>query len=224
MPASRAATAICSAPLEWPSRPGLATRNFGGPPGIALHPLGDGAEPAGRRAAAPPTPVGRPVLAEHLAHHGAPLAGRAAGPGQGDRRRHDVLVRTRRPAAARRARRATAASSRAARQAATSAIVSASTAGSTRRIAPSPPSGDGSVSVNRLTPTTTCSPDSMRRVRSAIDATSRRLQRLDGVERAAHRQHVVELGLRRLDAARRCGVSTTCEPSKRSSYSSRSLS
>src|SRR5437868_5186875 len=28
MPASRARTAICSAPLEWPSRPGLPTRNF----------------------------------------------------------------------------------------------------------------------------------------------------------------------------------------------------
>src|SRR5665647_2863245 len=27
MPASRARTAICSAPLEWPSRPGLPTRN-----------------------------------------------------------------------------------------------------------------------------------------------------------------------------------------------------
>src|ERR1051326_2833913 len=28
MPASRARTAICSAPLEWPSSPGLPTRNF----------------------------------------------------------------------------------------------------------------------------------------------------------------------------------------------------
>ena len=32
MPASRAATAICSAPFEWPSRPGLATSSRGGPP------------------------------------------------------------------------------------------------------------------------------------------------------------------------------------------------
>src|ERR1700722_10487316 len=31
-PASRAATAICSAPLECPSSPGLATRRRGGPP------------------------------------------------------------------------------------------------------------------------------------------------------------------------------------------------
>ena len=44
---------------------------------------------------------------------------------------------------------------------------------------PSPPSGDGSVSVNRLTPTTTWSPDSMRRVRSAIDATSRAFSVVD---------------------------------------------
>ena len=36
MPASRAATAICSAPLEWPSRPGLPTRSLGGPPWAAM--------------------------------------------------------------------------------------------------------------------------------------------------------------------------------------------
>src|SRR5436853_183011 len=32
MPPSSAATAICSAPLEWPSRPGLATSGRGGHP------------------------------------------------------------------------------------------------------------------------------------------------------------------------------------------------
>ena len=60
MPASRAATAICSAPLEWPSRPGLATRSRGGPPAMRLHPLGHGV--AARRSGGPrrprPTPVG----------------------------------------------------------------------------------------------------------------------------------------------------------------------
>ena len=90
----------------------------------------------------------------------------------------------------------TAASSRAARQRSTSAIASASTVESTRRIAPWPPSGDGSVSVKRLTPTTICSPEPMRRVRSAIDATSRDFERVDCGEGAAHGEHLVQLGLR----------------------------
>ena len=129
MPASRAATAICSAPFEWPSSPGLATSSRGGPPAIAFDPLGhgsqhrrragmaDGGADAGRRA----------VLAEHLAQTSGPLAGGAAGVGQRDRGRHDVRRSTRRPGAARRARASTASASRLDRQACTSAISSAST-------------------------------------------------------------------------------------------------
>ena len=36
MPQSRARKAICSAPFEWPSRPGLPTRNFSRRPSRAL--------------------------------------------------------------------------------------------------------------------------------------------------------------------------------------------
>ena len=59
---------------------------------------------------------------------------------------------------------------------------------------PSPPSGDGSVSVKRLTPTTTCSPDSMQPGPLGHRRHEPRLQRLDSVERTAHREDLVELG------------------------------
>ena len=58
MPESRAATAICSAPLECPSRPGFATKNFGGPPGMVRTYSATSASWAVRRPAAAPTPVG----------------------------------------------------------------------------------------------------------------------------------------------------------------------
>ena len=91
MPASRAATAICSAPLEWPSRPGLATSSLGGPPAIALTRSTTSAKPATRTDGTGDAGRGA-ELAEHLAHRRAPLAGRAAGLGQGDRRRHHVVA------------------------------------------------------------------------------------------------------------------------------------
>ena len=91
MPESRAATAICSAPLEWPSRPGLATRNFGGPPAIDLTNSTTSPSPADEPHRA--RHAGRRTeLAEHLAHQLAPLAGGAAGLGQRDRRRHHVVA------------------------------------------------------------------------------------------------------------------------------------
>ncbi len=74
--------------------------------------------------------------------------------------------------------RVTAAPSRPDRHRSTSAIWSASTRWSTLRmfsISPSPVSGEGAVSVKRLTPTTGCSPDSMRRIRSTWLRTRRRL-------------------------------------------------
>jgi len=54
-------------------------------------------------------------------------------------------------------------------------VMAASTVGSTRRMLSLPPSGDVAVSVKALTPMTVCSPLSIRRVRSAIEATRRRL-------------------------------------------------
>ena len=63
--------------------------------------------------------------------------------------------------------------SRAARHAFSLAMTSASSLGSTVSIELSPAdSGEGSVSVQRLTPTTVMSPVSMRRARSALEATS----------------------------------------------------
>ena len=96
-PTSRARTAICSAPLEWPSRPGLPTRIFSRRPerlGDALDLLAQR-----RRGRRPPAPAGgladagrRAVRAEDVAQRLRPLAGRHARAGGGDRRGHDVLV------------------------------------------------------------------------------------------------------------------------------------
>ena len=89
MPASRAATAICSAPFECPSRPGLATSSRGGPPGIARTLAATPASPDDPAATAE-TPVGARYSPKHFAHQRPPLAGGAAGAGEGDRGRHHV--------------------------------------------------------------------------------------------------------------------------------------
>ena len=87
-------------------------------------PVADAAAHAGRG----------PVLAEDLAQGARPFAGRAAGMGQGDGGRHDVVGPLGRPPQRRRGPAATAAASRSARHASTSARSSDSTAGSTRRM------------------------------------------------------------------------------------------
>ena len=58
----------------------------------------------------------------------------------------------------------------------------------------SPSSGDGSISVNAFTPTTTCSPDSMRRVRSDSDRTSRPLISSMASNAPPSDEHILELG------------------------------
>ena len=62
MPASRARTAICSAPLEWPSRPGLPTRILTRRPSASLtcstRSRSAASESSAAAAAASPTPVG----------------------------------------------------------------------------------------------------------------------------------------------------------------------
>src|ERR1700722_702489 len=93
-PASRAATAICSAPLEWPSRPGLATSRRGGPPVLAARGRGGaviGGHSSPRR---PPTAAsgGGAEFTEALTQRAGPLPCRAAGMGQGDGGLHDVAV------------------------------------------------------------------------------------------------------------------------------------
>ncbi len=84
MPASRARTAICSAPFEWPSRPGLPTRILIRRPSASdtrstlsrssASASSSGAAAASRHAG------GRAVLAEHVAQRARPLAGGGARP------------------------------------------------------------------------------------------------------------------------------------------------
>ena len=96
MPTSRARTAICSAPFECPSRPGLPTRIRIGWPICSETSSTRSRTPASRSPLTepprrpPPTPVGRAVVAEDLAQDAGPLAGGGAGLGGLDRRRHDV--------------------------------------------------------------------------------------------------------------------------------------
>ncbi len=119
MPQSRARTAICSAPLEWPSRPGLPTRNFRRRPSgseTRLHRRADLLE--ARRAssaAASATPGGGAVFAEYLAQNPAPFAGGHAGLRAGDGGRHDVAAVLRRGLRGRQGRRPPALASRASR-------------------------------------------------------------------------------------------------------------
>ncbi len=156
-----------------------------------------------RRPAAAETPVGAwnsPKTSRRASDHSpvVPPAWARAIVG-----RHDVLGRRRRPAQVvecplHRGRRRGAAAT-----ACTSATISASTAGSTRRIDSAVSSGETSVSVNRLTPTTTCSPDSMRRVRSARDRTSRPFSSSIASNAPPSRQHLVQLRRGRGDEVRR---------------------
>ncbi len=117
--------------------------------------------------------------------------------------------------------RRTAAESRAARHRSTSSTISASTAGSTLTIDSAPPSGDAAVSVKRLTPTTTCCPDSMRRVRSAIDRTNRPLSS-STASKAPPRESTSSSSVAASSRSSAVRASTTWLPSKMSSYSSRS--
>ena len=87
MPASRARAAICSAPLEWPSRPGLPIRNFSrrpsfletrstsarmsSSPSASLRmavptPVGARYSPKAERSAKPHSPVVTPALAQAI--------------------------------------------------------------------------------------------------------------------------------------------------------------
>ena len=93
MPASRARTAICSAPLEWPSRPGLPTRKVRRRPSLRdtrSTSAADVVEPVDVVAHGTADPGRRAVFAERLAQRPAPFAGGDAGLGAGDRGRHDV--------------------------------------------------------------------------------------------------------------------------------------
>ena len=199
MPASRAATAICSAPLRVAVEAGLGDEELRGTALDRLHErrprrparpsrrptaaddAGRGAELAELARAAPPTtrPSCPPAFASAIDGPMMFVPSAAAGGG----RRARPRPRRRRGCAATRS---------------TSAIISASTAGSTVRMFSLPPSGesvalgeavhadDGQVA--RLDPPR---PLGHRAHEPA-------LQLVDGRERAAEREHLVELGRRRV--------------------------
>ena len=161
MPASRARTAICSAPLEWPSSPGLPTRILTRRPSPSdtrsTRSRSAASESSEGAAAASPTPVGARYSPNTVAQGRRPLARGRSRPRGGQRRRHDVLVGARPPNGEhpRRPRRRPGRAP--ARQAGEGLDrASAPRLGSTRRIPPSSPScsGEGSASVNTFLPTT----------------------------------------------------------------------
>ena len=95
MPTSVARTAICSAPLECPSSPGLPTTK------VSVRPSRPETSSTLRRTSSSlAVSIGvlgvdagrRTILAEHLAQDLAPFAGGDAGFGRRDRRRHDIAA------------------------------------------------------------------------------------------------------------------------------------
>jgi hypothetical protein len=130
------------------------------PPGTADTPVGARNSPNTSRSTPAHSPVVTPALA-HVIEASMRLASVCV---------ESFRAASRRPSSAA----STAAVSRSARHAWIASTAAASTAGSTVSIAaaPSACSGLGSVVANRFTPTTTTSPDSIRRRRSASDATS----------------------------------------------------
>ena len=86
-----------------------------------------------------------------------------------------------------------------------------------------PLSGESVDSVNRFTPTTVCSPVSIRRVRSAMEDTKRPFNE----STASNAPPISTISLISCHAASRSSAvraSMTCEPVKMSSYSSKSVS
>ena len=119
--------------------------------------------------------------------------------------------------------RSTSACDRDDRQEATSSIISISTRGSTFKKLPSPPSGDCAVSWNALTPTTVNSPASIWRTRSVLLATSRFFNSPMAANAPPNSiTSANSASASRINSAVRPSI--TCEPSKMSSCSSKSVS
>ncbi len=130
------------------------------------------------------------------------------------------------PSAARRSwssERLTASLSRSERQACTSATSWSWTAGSTSRMWPAPPSGDSADSWKAFTPTTVCSPDSMRRMRSVLDATRRPFSS-SMAAKAPPMASTSSSSAWAASTSSAVRASTTWLPSRMSSYSNRSVS
>ena len=228
MPQSRARTAICSAPLEWPSRPGLPTSSLMRRPSRAdtrsTSPRTSSRSASSRAAMARDTPVGARYSPNTRAQRRAPLAGGDAGLGARDRRLHDVAAFL--GGALQLGQRLLDGLGVARRAPGRKALdllvldrrvdgLDGAFAGGERR---------GSVSVQRLTPTTICSPASI--LRSAV-----------GVALDQRALHVCRWPRRRRPCASMRASSSfaaafssstlrriAVEPSKMSGYSSRSVS
>ena len=111
--------------------------------------------------------------------------------------------------------------SREVRHAFTSAIISASTAGSTIMMLSVPPNGLSADSTYEFTPTTVCSPFSIRRVRAAIERTRRPLSSSTALNAPPSDKTSCSSSHASLHSSF-VRPSMTVEPSKMSSYSRRS--
>ena len=211
-PASRARTAICSAPLQCPSRPGLPTRNRSRPPSsspVAATRVAHRREL--RAASGDPDRAGHPgrsaVLAEHLAQRSGPLPRGHAGAGAArvaGIRLASVLAavaQRRRAPPRRRPRRARPARPRAADARRLGLRVD----GLDRRVEVGGQRRAARSRSNSLTPTTTCSPGLDPRPARGMRGDQRLLHvaGLDRRDRAAHRLDPVDLGCARPRPARR---------------------
>ena len=232
MPASRARTRDLLGAVGVAVETGLADEELEPAPERLADPLDLVVELgeilARRRRVASPTPVGARYSPNTLAQRLRPLAGRDAGAGGGDRRRHDVLSgSSRRPRRAHASAASTAAWSRSARQRSSGGAALAPRPrgrrrGSRRRRRRS--AARARSSSKRFIPTTVCSPDSIRRQRSRWDSTSARLHVVDGLDGAAELRRRAPSPSRAPATSSATRPSITCEPSKMSAYSSRSVS
>ena len=234
MPASRAATAICSAPLEWPSRPGLPTRIRIGPPELTGGGTARARAPAPSRRPAPRRPPPTPVGARYSPNtsRSAPAHSPTVPPALGERDGggRQVLV-------GRGDRRARASSARA-----TASVVALAraTARGARSARARPPGRARGCATRRprsrherrrrgLGEAVHADDRGCRPTRSGAPA--RRCSARAGrfiasimANGAAAVEHPLRARPRPPRRARRSCASTTCEPANRSSYSSRSVS
>ena len=178
MPTSRAFTAICSAPLLWPSRPGLPTRILSGRPSFAVRAATFPRTFSVASLAFSETLTVTPVGARYSPKisRSAPVHSPVVTPAWAARMDGGITLPPAATTSFRCARAALAsASSRRALKTSRRSICSRSAASSTLRIEelPAAVSGDSSVSLKSFTPTTVSSPDSMAWTRAVWDSTRR---------------------------------------------------
>ena len=224
MPTSRARTAICSAPLLWPSRPGLPTRIFSGRPSCSasartrLRTFAVASLAASLTRAT--TPVGArysPKTARSASAHSPVVTPACA---RADRGRHHVGAGRERVAQrAQRGRHVRAAAPRAEGAQALDLLALGGLVDAQDRALAGRREAEGSLSVKALTPTTVISPRLDRAQRAACAtrpgaASCRRSRRRR--PRRPSRARVLELAAAPRQSSDAVRASITCEPSKRS--------